>query len=212
MQTKVSPDVTPQPARKSVVSRREILDAAAALFRQKGYDATTLRDIASAVGMKAGSVYYHFDSKEQILEEVLDIGIQVVFEAVRQGTERLPETAPWRERFRTAMEAHLASLFQHGDYTSANVRLFGQAPEQIRARHLKIRRNYEDYWADMYHQAQAAGAIRAGVNLTALQALVFGAMNWAIEWFQPDRENIGSLAEAYTDIVINGTQPTEISK
>jgi len=212
MQTKVSPDAPSSPARKSVVSRREILDAAAGLFHQKGYYATTLRDIASAVGMKAGSVYYHFDSKEQILEEVLDIGIEVVFEAVREGIGALPETASWRERFYAGLRAHLASLFQHGDYTSANIRIFGQAPAEIHERHSRIRHAYENYWADMYRSAQAAGAIRPEINLTALQPLVFGAMNWAVEWYRPGKDGIDALARDYTDILMNGMQPAKTSK
>ena len=198
-------------ARKSVVSRREILDAAAALLRTKGYYATTLRDIASAVGMKAGSVYYHFDSKEQILEEVLDIGIQSVFDAVRAGVDALPTTAPWRERFRVALHAHLASLFQLGDYTSANIRVFGQAPSHIHERHMRIRRAYEDYWKDMYREAQAAGEIQGDVNLTALRLLVFGAMNWAVEWYRPGKETIATLAEEYTRIIFEGIVPKKVS-
>ena len=209
MQTKTSTDTVSSPARKSVISRQEILDAAATLFRQKGYYATTLRDIASGVGMKAGSIYYHFDSKEQILEAVLDIGIKAVFEDVRHKVEHMAETSSWHERFHVAMEAHLASLFQHGDYMSANIRIFGQAPEPVRERHMKIRRAYEDYWADLYRRAEKAGAIRDGINLAALQALVFGAMNWTIEWYQPDREKIETLAKAYTDILMNGIQPAE---
>ena len=197
------------PARKSVISRQEILDAAASLFRQKGYYATTLRDIAGSVGMKAGSVYYHFDSKEQILEAVLDIGIEAVFKDVRHKVETMAKDAAWRERFHVAMGAHLASLVQHDDYMSANVRVFSQAPEHIRDRHMKIRRAYEDYWANLYHRAKKAGAIRDSINLTALQALVFGAMNWTIEWYKPGREKIEVLAEAYTDILMNGVQPTE---
>jgi len=201
-----------QTARKSIVSRREILDAAAALFRTKGYYATTLRDIASAVDMKAGSVYYHFDSKEQILEEVLDIGIQSVFDAVRAGVDALPKTAPWRERFRVALHAHLASLFQLGDYTSANIRVFGQAPDHIHERHMRIRRAYEDYWRDMYREAQASGEIRGDLDLTALRLLVFGAMNWAVEWYRPGKESIAELAKEYMEILCDGTKPKKAAK
>ncbi|MCE2509826.1 MAG: TetR family transcriptional regulator [Alphaproteobacteria bacterium] len=193
--------------RKSVVSRREILDAAAGLFRMKGYYATTLRDIAAAVGMKAGSVYYHFDSKEQILEEVLDIGIRSAFEAVRKSIEALPETATWRERFRVALNAHFASLFQLGDYLSANLRVFGQAPPHIYEQHIRIRREYDDYWRNMYEKAQAAGEIRSDVNLSALRLLVFGAMNWAIEWYKPGKKTVDSLADEYTRILFDGVGP-----
>ncbi|MGB1547753.1 MAG: TetR/AcrR family transcriptional regulator [Alphaproteobacteria bacterium] len=195
------------PERKSVVSRREILDAAAALFRMKGYYATTLRDIAAAVGMKAGSVYYHFDSKEQILEEVLDIGIRSAFRAVRESIEALPESASWRDRFQAALNAHFASLFQLGDYLSANLRVFGQSPTHIYERHIRIRREYDDYWQDMYQKAQAAGEIRSDINLSALRLLVFGAMNWAIEWYKPGKKGVSSIAEEYTRIIFDGIGP-----
>jgi hypothetical protein len=59
---------------KSEKSRQSVLEAAAKLFRQQGYSATTLRQIASLAEIKAGSIYYYFDSKEAILDEVLDQG------------------------------------------------------------------------------------------------------------------------------------------
>src|ERR1035437_495482 len=74
-----------KPPAKSVaaVSRQAILDTAARLFRQQGYAAASLRAIADACDMKAGSLYYHFESKDQIVSEVLDIGVQRAFDAVR---------------------------------------------------------------------------------------------------------------------------------
>src|SRR5215475_5023908 len=66
---------------KSEKSRDSILSAAAKLFRRQGYSATTLRQIAAMAEIKAGSVYYYFDSKEQILDEVLHLGLLGVFEA-----------------------------------------------------------------------------------------------------------------------------------
>lgn len=206
---KASPETDDRTKPKSVISRREILDAAAALFRAKGYYATTLRDIASAVGMKAGSVYYHFDSKEQILEEVLDIGIQAVFDAVRDGVEKLPAGTPWRERFCVALEAHLTALLKLGDYTSANIRVFGQAPKSIQERHLRVRRSYEAYWKDFYQRAWTAGEIRENLNLTALRLLAFGGMNWAIEWYKPSKGAIEKLAKAYADILFDGAHPVK---
>src|SRR3954464_11698845 len=70
-------------AAKSQKSRDAILRAAAALFRHQGYSGTTLRQIASLAKTKAGSIYYHFDSKEEILKEVLERGLQHVVESVK---------------------------------------------------------------------------------------------------------------------------------
>ena len=68
---------------KAEATRQQILLAAACLFREKGYKATTLRDVAEHAGMGAGSLYYHFDSKDAILREVLEVGIATIDEAVR---------------------------------------------------------------------------------------------------------------------------------
>ena len=63
---------------KSERTRGDILAAAARLFRHEGYYATTMRDIAQESGIEAGSIYYHFGSKDQILSEVLDIGVRAL--------------------------------------------------------------------------------------------------------------------------------------
>src|SRR5260221_3682457 len=63
-------------AKRAEVSRQQILDVAAKLFRARGYTETSLRDIGKQVGMKAGSLYYHFTSKEELAAEVLRIGVR----------------------------------------------------------------------------------------------------------------------------------------
>jgi len=98
-----------------------ILDAAAQTFRRKGYAGTTLNEIAKVADMQAGSLFYHFASKDELLEEVLDIGMRRVHEAVEDSQARLADDVPHRERIRAAVEAHFATLLKHGDYTSANV-------------------------------------------------------------------------------------------
>lgn len=124
---------------KSDISRTRILDAAAKTFRQKGYAATTLNEIAKAADMQAGSLYYHFNSKDELLEEVLDIGINRVHEAVEESQENMPADAPPYERIRAAVDAHLTTLLKHGDYTSANISIFTQIPEEIRQRQIPKR-------------------------------------------------------------------------
>ena len=95
---------------KSERTRQRILDAAARTFRDKGYAATTLNDIANAARLRAGSIYYHFESKEQILEEVFDIGIKRISDAVIRDVGALPDDAPPSEKIRVGMETHLRTL------------------------------------------------------------------------------------------------------
>ena len=116
---------------KSEKSRDSILEAAAKLFRRRGYSATTLRQIAAMAEIKAGSIYYYFDSKEQILNEVLHLGLLSVFEAVKQALRDAGKVSH-RSRIGLAIEAHLVALLEASDFTSANIRIYGQLPETLK--------------------------------------------------------------------------------
>src|ERR1035438_2195360 len=96
---------------KSERSRDSILEAAAKLFRRQGYSATTLRQIAATAEIKAASIYYYFDSKEAILDEVLHRGLLSVFEAVKTALRQAGK-ASHRRRIGLAIEAHLVALLE----------------------------------------------------------------------------------------------------
>jgi AcrR family transcriptional regulator len=185
-------------------TRDQILVEAARLFRHQGYAATTLRQIADAAGIKAGSIYYHFGSKDEILGVVLDQGINVVSQAVKSRVEGLPKTATQRERVAAAIEGHLFGLLQHGDFTSANIRLYGQIPLAAKNKHRIIRRAYADYWDQLLEQAMESGEFRADVNLAVLRLFLIGALNWTVEWFNPQRGTFKTFVTQITDIVFDG--------
>jgi hypothetical protein len=73
-----------------------------------------------------------------------------------------------------------------GDYTSANIRIFGQVPDEIRERHLVDQRRYGAYWNELLEAARAAGEIRADADLSVVRMLILGAANWSAEWYRPD--------------------------
>ncbi|MDP6173888.1 MAG: helix-turn-helix domain-containing protein, partial [Rhodospirillales bacterium] len=104
---------TVKPQSKSEKTRLRILDGAARTFRDKGYGATRLTDIASAAHIQAGSLYYHFDSKEQMLDEVLARGHGRVFDGVRGRIKELGGRASYRERLRAAIRVHLETNLEH---------------------------------------------------------------------------------------------------
>lgn len=185
-------------------TRDQILVEAARLFRHQGYAATTLRQIADAAGIKAGSIYYHFGSKDEILAVVLDQGISVVDLEVKRRVEALPPGASQRERVAAAIEGHLFGLLQHGDFTSANIRLYGQIPLAAKNKHRIVRRAYADYWDKLLEQAMASGEFRADVNLAVLRLFLIGALNWTVEWYNPQRGTFKSFVQQITSIVFDG--------
>lgn len=192
---------------KSAVTRQRILDAAARTFSLKGYAATTINDIAMSAEMQGGSIYYYFESKDQILQEVLDVGITRVFSAVRLAVAALPPQAPFREKLNVAVTAHLTMLLQQGDYTSANIRVFEQAPTRVKQQNRKLREAYGGYWRDLLAAGQQSGEIRRSADVTVLRLMLLGAMNWAVTWYRPDRMRIPDLAQTFCDIALRGVEP-----
>ncbi len=192
---------------KSRVSRDLILRVAALLFRQQGYSATTLRQIGEKAGMGAGSIYYHFDSKTAILEEILELGLQRIFDAVKASVNDLGKGSH-RNKISAAIKAHLVTLLQESDYTSANIRIYGQLPERIKKRHRPLRRAYAKYWDDMLVDAQRAGEIRPEILIVPLRRFILGAMNWTVEWFDARKSSsVQELANRTTLLIFNGILP-----
>lgn len=171
---------------KSERTRRRILDAAAEVFSEQGYSAR-LSDIADRAGMKAGSLYYHFDSREDLVAEVLRLGIEGAWDQVANAMDRLPPSATPLERLEVAIKAHTLSIVGRSAYATAQARIVGSLPPDLAQAHRKDQRAYGDYWRDLFWVAQRAGEVRAELDVFIAQMLAFGAMNWTSEWFRADR-------------------------
>jgi AcrR family transcriptional regulator len=191
---------------KSEKSRDLILEGAAKLFRRQGYSATTLRQIAAMAEIKAGSIYYYFDSKEAILNEVLQRGLLRVFEAVRTALKHAGKVSH-RRRIGLAIEAHLVALLEASDFTSANIRIYGQLPEHLKKPHRPMRRSYARYWDQLFLNARRAGEIRADIEIVPLRIFVLGALNWTIEWFSfSNKDAVLKLARRTELLIFDGVK------
>lgn len=203
--TRNKPTIKPQADEtKAETSRRQVLSAAARLMRQQGYSATTLRQIADSVGLKAGSIYYHFDSKEQIIDEILDLGITTVHSAVERAIEARGPNAPARERIEAAVTAHLRALFEHGDFASVNMRIYGLIPEEIRERNTRRREAYAALWDGLFQRAQAEGLIAKPLNRRIIRLILIGALNWTVEWFDPRKGPVDEIARTFNTMLSTG--------
>lgn len=189
---------------KSDQTRQRILDAAAACFSDSGYSGVTLRDIADRANIKAGSLYYHFDSKENLVEEVLHAGVFNAFQSTRRAVESLGQKADPVEKLRAAMAAHLQSILSESRYASANLRIFRQMPKEIRERHLEQQREYGRFWATLFRKAVASGQLRKDLDLSAVRMLVLGALNWSVEWFNSKGRTPAEIADHIYAIVFEG--------
>ena len=189
---------------RRAVGRDGVLDIAARLFREQGYGSVSLRKIAEAAGIKAGSIYYHFGSKDEIVAAVLDAGIQVVHESMREAVTALPSDTDGETILRTAIRAHLSALLDVSDYTSANVRIFGQVPQPVRDANLPTRRAYEAEWDRLLSRLQNDGALKHDVDIRRLRLMLIGTLNATLDWFDPDRGSADALSRTYADVFLNG--------
>jgi len=171
---------------KSARTRRRILDAAAEVFSEQGYGAR-LSDIAERVGMKTGSLYYHFDSREDLVGEVLRLGIDGAWDQVAGAVGALPATATPLEQLAAAIRAHTMSIVGRSAYATAQARIVGSLPPDLATAHRKDQRAYGDYWRGLFAAARGTGEIKGDVDVFVAQMLAFGAMNWTSEWYRPSR-------------------------
>jgi AcrR family transcriptional regulator len=157
-------------------TRRRILDAAAAAFAREGMEAVSMNDVAAAAGLQTGSLYFHFASKEALIEEVLREGIG-------QSVANLDEVLQTHRGLgaspcgllKAAIEAHLAALHNMSDYASVVLR---SAANRDRGGNIVAQeRDYGRRWVSLLDEAQRAGGLPSGIEPRLIRDLLFGAMN-----------------------------------
>ena len=198
--TSASPAATVAPAESG--ARRQILNAAAYLLKHRGYEATTTRAIATAVGIKGGSIYHHFPSKDAIVGEVVNEGVRVVYDAVAKALGALPNRATPRRRLEAAIKSHLLSSLKHSNYTSASIRAFAFLPNSVRQGCRIERRRYEALWAELVSELYQADLIDPNISPESIRLLLLGALNWAGEWYRPDRMGIDDISRDFAASIL----------
>lgn len=180
----------------------QILDAAAHLFCTQGYQGTTIRDIARAVGMLPGSLYCHFATKEDLLAAVYTRGVDQICHAVQSAVDRYSD--PW-ERLEAACVAHLQAILRDDDYARVVVRVRPADLNEAGAQLVQDRDRYEALWAGL------AGALPLPrrTDRKALRLLLLGALNWAPNWYRLDGPSSPrSIARQFTALLRQGTEST----
>jgi len=201
-------EALPKTPSKSQITRGLILKAAAGLFREKGYAAVSLREIAEAVSMKTGSLYYHFDSKESLVEEILTLGTQGAFAASRAAVENLGKGADPVDKLEAVISAHTRFLHDEEDFASANLRILQQVPPAIRERHVRRDREYGAFVSGIIDEIAKTRGLAPGIDPSVLRMLCFGAMNWTISWYDPTGLSPGEIADQLMTLVRRGALAT----
>ncbi|MFF4094047.1 TetR/AcrR family transcriptional regulator [Streptomyces sp. NPDC001834] len=198
MPTKKKPQVTPSPER-----RRELLDTAAEVFAAQGYNATTVRKIADAAGMLAGSLYYHFDSKESMIDEILSTFLTELWEGY--DAVLAAGLGP-----RETIEALVTESFREIDRHRAAVAIYQKESKHLatqpRFRYLvDSQRNFEQAWLGALERGVADKTFRADLDIRLTYRFVRDTVWVAASWYRPGGQHSpDEIARQYLSMVLDG--------
>ena len=169
------------PPEAGVNRRADLVRVAARLFREKGFDATTIRDIAHAVGMRSGSPFYHFANKHELLMAVMEEGLRLGLDRIHAA---LADTALTpAERFQTLVRTHYGILHDTGsDFIPVMLHDWHALPAQYKRRIIELKDRYDAAWQRTLDELHAQGLLRADAKLARL--MIIGAINFSVTWYR----------------------------
>lgn len=171
--------------------RHQLLRESARLFREKGYDGTSVRDIAQATGLQSGSWVYHFPTKQDILVAVMEQGL---VDALARIEAIAAQELPPRRKFEQLVRTHLDTILAPGqDFIPVVLYEWRSLEAAARKRVTVPLKRYEAVWRQAIEALQQTGEWPGRTRIDVL--LLFGALNWMARWYQPGGElDIDTLA------------------
>lgn len=161
---------------------QDIIDAAAQIFHEQGYSDTSVHDIAEAVGILKGSLYYYIRSKEDLLFQVLS-DVHDAFKGIVDRTRAIE--GPAVERLRYYIGEHVIFNTQNVTKMAVFYHDYRSLSEKPLAEIVERRRYYEDYLRDLIAEAQKEGSVNRDLDPKLAAFTLFGMMNWVYHWYQP---------------------------
>ncbi len=193
-----------RPPRQEKYLRRqgEIIDAAAAVFAEKGYHGASTTDIAERLGIRQGSLYYYFASKEAALEEVCHKGVA----GFVQGLEAIAAGgAGPAEMIRAAIRNHLEPLRDRPDYVRTFLREREHLPDPSRRKIGRASRRYERLLQGIFEKGAASGAFRADLDCRMGTLGLLGMLNGVSLWFRGEKDaGVPRIVQAFSEQVLTG--------
>ena len=182
-----------------------LLDAAVALFSRKGYAAASTREVASLLGMQKASLYYHIQSKEDLLYFICKSSLERIRADVETAIQDVPDPL---ERTRVLIVAHVESMLRDADEHSTTLTEMYALSKDRLAQIVALREGYVDLVRSVLHEAQQAGALREDIDVRTLSLGLLGLMNRVLVWYRRRGPlSPGQLGELLAVIFLTGVGP-----
>ncbi|MGH3301049.1 MAG: TetR/AcrR family transcriptional regulator [Streptosporangiaceae bacterium] len=181
-----------------------LLAVAVTVFNERGYDGTSMEDLSRRLGISKSSIYYHVNSKEDLLALALDRALDGLFTV---ADDIRPSGMAAIERLECLVRASVGVLAERLPYVTLLLRAHGNTSTERRA--LARRREFDQIVADLVKEAERDGDIRPDVDPAVTARLLFGMINSLVEWYRPDRLDTAAgrnteLAEAVCAVAFDG--------
>lgn len=177
-----------------------VLRAAIELFIRKGYDATSIGDVAAELGVTKSAVYHHVASKEQLLAMALDEALGELEASVAMAAEA---SGSAYDRLRALVRRSVEVLAAHQSAVTLLLRVHGNSETEVAA--LRRRRAIDTRLAALVSAAVDEGALRADLDPDVVSRLLFGMVNSLVEWYRPSGPvPAAALADALVAIAFEG--------
>jgi TetR/AcrR family transcriptional regulator, cholesterol catabolism regulator len=192
--------------RETVVdSRQEILRTAARLFQQRGYDATSMNDVAAALKLSKGGLYHHFQSKDEILYEIMNHAMEITQERVLNPVRSIADP---EERLRALIRLHIEVVLSPRD-REITVMLHENhpLPPALRKRINARKKDYIHFLESLMTEVQnkAQHQTKGKVSPRAAAFALLGMINWIYQWYKPEGElQAQNLVPQFTDLIFGG--------
>lgn len=168
--------------RPAAETERAFIAAATELFAEKGYNGTSISDLAQELGLTTASLYYHVSGKQELLLRVLGTGME-------RFLQRLEDIAAQdldpRLRLRLAVENHLSFVLEEQGSVTVFLRERRFLEPPYRQQYQELVERYETLFTEMVSEAMEAGAIPPG-DPHLIRLAILGMINWIVEWYKPD--------------------------
>ncbi len=183
--------------------RQEILRASARLFQQQGYDGTSMNDVAAALKLSKGGLYHHFQSKDEILFNLMDHAMDITEERVINPVKAVADP---EERLRTLIRLHIGVVLSERD-REITVMLHENHPlsPALRKRINARKKDYVHFLENLVAEVQRARGAKGIVTPRAAAFALLGMINWIYQWYRPQGAlQEETLAQQYTEIFFQG--------
>jgi AcrR family transcriptional regulator len=174
-----------------------LLAVAVQVFTERGYDGTSMEDLARATGLSKSSIYHHVEGKEQLLRLALQRALEPLFAVTEEPAAR---TGPAIARLEHVVRREITVLVEELPYVTLLLRVRGNTGTERWA--LDRRRAFDRFVTDLAAAAQAEGDLRADLDPAVVARLLFGMINSLTEWYRPDKTT--DLADTVVALAFDG--------